>query len=333
MVWIILLIGIKSIMFKRICVIGAGKWGINHINTLEKLNVLSGIVELNNSLHCKLKKMFPEVLVFSRIEDAIKHKFDGFTIATPASTHFEIAKKIIKSKSHVLIEKPITTNLEDALKLNDLAKLNKVRIMVGHSLLFHPAYIKIKEMIKSKKLGELQYLYSNRVNLGTIINDENVLWSFAPHDIALFQFLIGKKPKNIESVGIDILQSNIHDTTITTIKYPGKIMGHIFVSWLHPFKEHRFVVVGSKGMIHFEDSSKDKLLTFYDKNIEWKNNIPNISKKNGINIKYKSSLPLENEMKYFINMIDDSKLKKANGNHAIEVMEILTIASKKLLKD
>mgnify|MGYP001336979191 CR=1 FL=1 len=321
-----------KIINKKICVVGAGRWGINHVNTLYKLNCLGGVVEKNTTIVKDIKKKCKDIIFFTDLDSAIEYGFDGFVVATPAETHFEIAKKIIESNNHVLVEKPITTTLQDAVVLNNLAKLNKVNLMVGHVLLFHPAFRKIKEMITNNVIGDLQYMYSNRLNLGTIRTHENVLWSFAPHDIALFQFFSNLKPKDVNCIGSDILQKGIHDTTITTIEYPGNIMGHIFVSWLHPFKEHRFVVVGSKGMIHFEDSKDGKPLIFYDKNIEWKENIPIAKNGSSELISFNNELPLESELKYFINHLNGKELSISNGDSAIDVMAIITKATNKLLE-
>ena len=317
---------------KKICVVGAGKWGQNHIRTLNELGNLYGVVESNPDTLKQLKLKYKDLNCFTNLGDAIKFKFDGFVVATPAETHYELAKDIIESKNHVLVEKPITHRLEDAVKLNKLAKENDVNLMVGHLLLFHPAFVKIKNMIDNGEIGDLQYMYSNRLNLGTIRTEENVLWSLAPHDIALFQYFSGLEPLEITSSGNDIVQANIHDTSITSIKYPNKIMGHIFVSWLHPFKEHRFVIIGSKGMIHFEDSSKDKPLIFYDKNISWEEDkpVPRIS--SGKNIEYDFKNPLTEELKYFISCLDGKPVELVNGDNALEVMKILTKASSELFK-
>ena len=179
-------------------------------------------------------------------------------------------------------------------------------------------------------LGDLQYIYSNRLNLGTIRTEENVFWSFAPHDIALFQHMIEKKPVRIRSTGSAILQKGIHDTTITTLEYPENVMGHIFVSWLHPFKEHRFVVVGSEGMIRFDDSKEGKPLVLYDKGVDWREGIP--LPRNGPTkfVEYELKMPLTEELKYFINHLDGTPLELCNAASAVEVMEILEIASKGL---
>ena len=319
-------------MSNKVCIVGAGRWGINHIKTLYDLDSLAGIVDNDSNILDNLKNKYNGVNFFTSLDKAIEYGFDGFIVATPAETHFKIAKKIIESGNHVLVEKPITTTLEDAVLLNNLAKLNKVNLMVGHSLLFHPAFKKIKEIIDCGVIGDLQYMYSNRLNLGTIRTEENVLWSFAPHDIALFQYFSNLEPKNINCIGSDILQKGIHDTTITTIEYPNNIMGHIFVSWLHPFKEHRFIVIGSKGMIHFEDSKENKPLIFYNKNVEWKENIPVAKNGNSELISFDNELPLKAELKYFINHLNNKSIDIANGDSAIDVMNIITKATSSLLK-
>ena len=331
MVCLNLSIGIKAIMKNnsKICVVGAGKWGKNHIKTLEALGNLGGIVDTNSNILRDHRKKYPDIKFFDEIMTALDYGFDGFVLATPANTHFAIAKNIIKSGFSVLVEKPITLKSNQAEKLNAMAKKFKVNLMVGHVLLFHPAFKKIKELVENGMLGKLQYIYSNRLNLGTIRTEENVFWSFAPHDIALIQWLTGLFPKKIVSNGLDSIQKGIHDTTITSLIYPNKLMSHIYVSWLHPFKEHRFVVIGSKGMIRFEDSIDGKPLLFYDKSVVWEQGKP-IPRNGEIKkINYKASMPLENQLKYFINNLNDT-ISINNGTSAIDVVKILEKASASL---
>ncbi len=319
-------------MNKKICVIGAGRWGKNHIKTLHSIGCLAGIVESNEEVLKELSQNYPEAKTFNDYKNAVNEDFDGFTIATPADTHFSIAARILENKKPVLVEKPIALSVADAVKLKVIAERNKVNLMVGHVLLFHPAIQKIKELIISGKIGKLQYLYSNRLNLGTVRTEENILWSFAPHDISVFQYLIGTKPKEIISGGGAFLQPEIHDTTLTILKYPNNIVGHIFVSWLHPFKEQRLVVIGSKGMFSFEDSSKEKQLLFYEKGIDWIRG--ELIKRDGATevIPYDSAMPLTEELKYFVNSLDSGRVEIADCQNAIEVLEILEEATNKLLK-
>ena len=314
----------------KICVVGGGNWGKNHINTLNKLGNLSGIVDSSKEIIQLNKERYPNCKCFSTIEDSFNYDFDGYIVATPPVTHHKIAKKIIKHGKPVLVEKPFTLSLDDAIDLNDYAKSKNINIYVGHLLLFHPAYLKIKEMIDSGLLGKIQYIYSNRLNLGKIRKDENVFWSFAPHDIALLQFFINSFPEKIISEGSAVIREGVHDTTITSLKYPNNIMCHIFVSWLHPYKEHKFIIVGSKGMISYEDSSEEKPLIFYDKKIDWidGDSIPLSGEVKLIN--YSQGLALDNQLSYFINTLHKSSINKINGDNAVDVIKILDIASRNL---
>ena len=320
-------------MNKKICVIGAGYWGKNHIKTLRKLNALKGVVELDANILKSCVDSYPGICGHLNIVDALIKDYNGFIIATPANTHFEIAKILINAQKHLLIEKPMTLSVDEAEELVSLVDKNRVNAMVGHVLLFHPAIIKIKEMIENGDIGNLQYIYSNRLNLGKVRTEENVFWSFAPHDISLFQYFFKNSPSKVNSSGIDILQKGIHDTTITSFHYEKRRMGHIFVSWLHPFKEHRFVLVGSEGMIHFEDSSTNKPLLFYDKKVQISNDelIPKIGVTKSID--YKKEFPLTNEIKYFLKHLDGKNIEIANGDSAVEVIKILEQATFSLRKN
>ena len=312
---------------KKICVIGGGNWGKNHISTLDKLGYLGGIVDSSELLINSYKSFYPNCEFYINIEDSFNSSFDGYIIATPPATHYKIAKKIIRRGKPVLVEKPFTLNLKDAIDLNEYAKSKNVNIYVGHLLLFHPAYLKIKNLIENGSIGEIQYIYSNRLNLGTIRKDENVFWSFAPHDIALIQFFLKSFPTDVVSKGAAIIRKDVHDTTITTLKYPNDVMCHIFVSWLHPYKEHKFIIVGSKGMISFEDSHKDKPLIYHDKRIDWVDGdtIPLSGDARLIN--YDKDLALDNQLKYFVETLNDSKVEKINGDSATEVISILEKAN------
>ncbi len=314
----------------KICVVGAGNWGKNHIKTFYNLGCLAGIVEKNENILKRYSELYPEVKLFDEIEEAIKEDFDGFTVATPAETHFRIAEKLLTLKKHVLVEKPLALNSQDAKKLQTLAENNKVNLMVGHVLLFHPAIRKIKDLITQGKIGRLQYLYSNRLNLGTVRTEENILWSFAPHDISIFQYFIESEPVEIVSRGGAFLQPDVDDTTLTVLKYHKNIVAHIFVSWLHPFKEHRLVVIGSQGMLSFEDSSKEKQILFYEKGIDWIKGEP--IKRDGPTeaISYDTTLPLTEELKYFVDHLNGDKVKIADGRNGIEVLEILERATESL---
>lgn len=316
----------------KICVVGAGYWGRNHIHTLNVLKILGGVVDSNIEALNEIKNKYPNIPTYLNLEDAIETgSFEAFTVATPAETHFKISKKIIESKKHVLVEKPLTLDIKEAELLVNLAKKKSVNLMVGHLLLFHPAIRKIKDLINDGRIGKLQYIYSNRLNLGQVRTEENVFWSFAPHDISIFQYFTDSFPISINAYGSSFLQKGIYDSTITQLKYPNDVDGHIFVSWLHPFKEHRLVVIGSDSMISFEDSTKGSMLKLYTKKFTFENGIPEKVDGPVELIDYDEKMPLTEELSYFMKSIKDKKKPKiANGEHALQVIKVLINASDKL---
>lgn len=308
-------------MNKKICVVGGGYWGKNHIKTLYEMGNLGGIVETDkNRLDEHLSK-FP-VQGFANLEHAIKEKFDGYIVATPAISHYPIGKKLLEKGLNVLMEKPMTLSSDHSKELVCIANRTNAKLMVGHVLLFHPAIIKIKEVIDSGKLGKLYYIYSNRLNFGKVRTEENVFSSLAPHDISILNYLTGAVPLIIEAKGSKFLQDKVHDVTMTQFIYPNNVNAHIFVSWLHPFKEQRLVVVGEKGMLSFEDSSKDKNILYYNKHVDWDEHQPVLVEEPDEIIYYDKKMPLTEELKYFIGNLDGT-IDIANGGSGLEVVKVL----------
>ncbi len=290
-------------MAKRICVIGGGRWGRNHIRTLSGLGFLGAIAEANADRLNEYLGQYPGVEGYTSVDDAIAARYDGYTIATPAETHYAIAEKIISAGLNVMIEKPMTLLPEDSAKLVELAEKTGSRVMVGHVLLFHPAIRKIKELVDGGKIGQLYYMYSNRLNLGTIRTEESVFSSFAPHDISVLDYMAGHPAVNIKAHGAKFLQEKVYDSTITMLEYPDNVQGHIFVSWLHPFKQQLLVVVGSEGMISFDDAT-DKEIKFYHKKIDFENGVPVKVEEPDEIIAYERKQPLEEELRYFVEHTD-----------------------------
>ena len=309
---------------KKIIVVGGGRWGTNHIRTLIQLNCFGGVVEPYPKSQERLRSQFPDIIIFNDIAESLKSNPDGYTVVTPPETHFDIGCELINNHKPVLIEKPLTLDYQTSKKLVDLANESNINLMVGHVLLFHPAIQKIKALIEDDKIGELKYLYSNRLNLGTIRSSEDVFWSLAPHDISIFQYFINSYPQKINSFSHSYIQENINDITMANFEYENNIKAHIFTSWVNPFKEHKLVVVGSKGMIVFEDSSNDKDILLYDEYYANHKSMESITviKKEPVIIDYERSMPLTNELKYFIDNLD-ATIDIANGNSGLEVIKIL----------
>ncbi len=325
-------------MFEKIGlgIIGAGRWGINHVRTANQLlgSSLKFVCDFNPAASEKIKGISPEIPFTTKLEDIIENPvINAVIIATPAETHYEVAKKALLNGKNVLVEKPITLISSHARELVDIAAKEGKKLMVGHVLLYHPAVNKIKKMIRENKIGKLQYIYSNRLNLGSIRSEENILWSFAPHDISVIQYLLESNPVYVDAKGAAILQNEIEDTTITYLSYPGNIYAHIFVSWLHPFKEQRLVIIGDGGMFVFEDSLKTDKLKFYPKGFRTVNGSLQKFEGDFEVIDFENLQPLTEEQKHFFNSILNNENPLTDGIHAVEVLEILEKAQSCLTAD
>ena len=308
-------------MNEKICVIGAGAWGENHIRTLKEMGNLGAVVDTNEKRLAEIESKY-EVETFSTLDEAIARRFDGYVVSSAAETHYEIGKRILSAGLPCMIEKPMTIHSEEAKELVLLAEENNTQLMVAHILLFHPAINKIKEVIDDGMIGDLYYLYSTRIKFGVIRTEENVFWSFAPHDIAVLDYLVGSPAEKIQVHTGNFLQSNIADYAMAQLDYPNNIKAHIQVSWLHPFKEQRLVAVGSKGMLWFDDAG-DKQIRFCDKHVEWNDAIPRTAETVSEIIPYDNSeMPLERELKYFIAHLN-IPADRSSGQAGYDVVRVL----------
>lgn len=308
-----------------ILIIGAGRWGTNHIKTApavwEKIYLYDSIkIPEGKFSGCEIIKSLDE------IPESIK----AVIISVPAEHHYCIAKKCLDNGMHVLVEKPITLYSSEAEELVKIAEEKNLKLMVGHLLLYHPAVLKLKELINEGKIGKLQYIYSNRLNLGAIRSEENILWSFAPHDISILQYITGSNPLHVFAKGSSFVQKGIEDTTLTYLEYPNDVSAHIFVSWLHPFKEQRLVVTGDKGMLVFEDSLKTEKLKFYNKGFKVVNGSPEKFECDYEVIDFEDTKPLEEEQKHFRYCIENNIKPLTDGRQAVEVLNILERATESI---
>ncbi len=222
-------------MKKNIAVVGSGYWGKNLVRNFHELNALKTICDLDEDVLTQFQSQYPGVETtqsFQKILD--DDQIEGIIIATPAALHFKMAKEALNHGKDVFVEKPLSLHIEDGKKLVKIAGENQRILMVGHILHYHPAIIKLKEMISQGELGKIQYIYSNRLNLGKFRTEENILWSFAPHDISVILMLLGEMPVNLSCHAGTYLNQNIPDITMTTMEFPGEVKSHILVSWLQP---------------------------------------------------------------------------------------------------
>jgi UDP-2-acetamido-3-amino-2,3-dideoxy-glucuronate N-acetyltransferase len=319
---------------KPIGLIGAGAWGKNHLRNLHHLGVLNCVMETSPSIAKQRKEEYPDVDFFTDLDELLaRDSVKGVVIAAPAEMHYDLTKKALLAGKDVLVEKPLALNVKDGEELVKLAAENNRILMVGHILQYHSAVIKLKEMIDNGELGRIRYIYSNRLNIGKLRTEENVLWSFAPHDISLIiMFMDGEGPVNVETHGGSYLSTEIYDTTLTTLEFKNGVKGHVFVSWLHPFKEQKLVVVGSEKMVVFDDVSKEKLF-IYPHKIRWeKGKIPVAKKEDFVTLDLELKQPLEEELKHFIHCMEIRSTPKTDGKEGLTVLRVLEEAQKKLVK-
>lgn len=316
-----------------IALVGIGYWGKNILRNLYEMNVLCKVCERDEAVIKTLSEDYPTISFTPYFEELLEDEaIKAIAIATPAATHYELARRALLAGKDVFVEKPLALSVREGRDLVSIAEEKRLILMVGHTLQYHPAVNRLKELIAAGQLGKIQYIYSNRLNIGKLRTEENILWSFAPHDISVMLMLVEDMPVAISAFGEDYLNKGIYDTTITTLEFPRGIKGHIYVSWLHPYKEQRLVVVGNQAMAVFDDLAEEKLC-LYPHRIDWKNGkIPVAQKADYISIPTESREPLRIEMEHFVSCVRERKNPITDGKEGLRVLEVLQAAEESLAK-
>ncbi len=318
---------------KYVALIGAGYWGKNLVRVFHELGALKIICDLSEKNLLDRKKDHPDLETTNDFSKILADKeIQAVVIATPAVTHYDMCKRSILAGKDVFVEKPLALKVEEAEELAQIAKENGKILMVGHLLLYHPAVIKLEELIYRGELGDIRYIYSNRLNFGKLRKEENVLWSFAPHDISVIIDILGM-PEKVTSIGKAYLQKDIPDTTMSILEFEGEKAAHIFVSWLNPFKEQKLSVIGSRAMAVFDDQAKDKLVIFRHE-VKWlENGYPDAVKVEGEIMEIGKGEPLKEEAKHFLECIKKRNKPQTDGESALNVLKVLDACQKSMEKD
>jgi len=311
----------------RVAVIGAGYWGKNLVRNFYQLGVLKTVCDADEIIRQQLTNDYPDARIINKEKEIFEDKsIEAVVIAAPAVAHYKLAIEALNANKHVFVEKPLSLTYSDGEKLVNLALERGKKLFVGHILHYHPAIVRMKEMINRGKIGRLQYIYSRRLSLGKIRREENILWSFAPHDISVILGITGEEPCYIDAVGNNFLHARIPDVTVSNLKFPSGIGAHIFVSWLNPFKEQRLVIIGSQGMIVFDDTQPiEKKLIHYPNQISWKNGIPVPEKVEGnaVDLGDIWEEPLKAECQAFLASIANNTKPITSGEEGLRVLKIL----------
>jgi len=313
----------------RVAVLGCGHWGKNLVRNLRDLGVLAAVADPNPGGRERARALAPEARVYEYPEEALADPtLDAVAIATPAETHFALAWAALDAGKDVFVEKPLTTRLEDARKLVRRARHSDRIVMVGHLLEYHPAIRRIRELCVDGELGDLRYITSNRLNLGKIRTEENALWSFAPHDIAVILRLVGDLPRQVVATGGAYLSPKVADVTVTQFLFPSGVRSHIYVSWLHPFKEQRLVVIGSEKMISFCDVTKE--LVSWNLEVDWSAGQPVPVPHEGTPVPYPAVEPLRAECEHFVTCVAERKPPHTDALGGLAVVELLHAAQRSM---
>lgn len=308
--------------------VGHGYWGRNLARNFHELGHLAAIVDPNAKAAASAYGVrglgFEEVLADPAI--------DAVSLASPAILHFAQAKAALQAGKHVYVEKPLALDVSEAEELGRIARARGLVLMVGHLLQYHPVYAKLREMVAAGELGRLLHVYSNRLSLGKFRTEENVLWSFSPHDISMILGLVGEEPDMVTAQGTVAYTPGIADLVTAQMRFPGGSRAHVMACWMHPFKEQRLVVIGDKAMAVFEDSQpawEDKLL-LYRHRIDTSGAVPNPVKADAERVAVEKSEPLKAECRHFVQCIETGATPRTDGSEGLSVLRVLDAAERAL---
>jgi UDP-2-acetamido-3-amino-2,3-dideoxy-glucuronate N-acetyltransferase len=308
-----------------VAIIGAGYWGKNLVRNFHEMGALRAICDRDPASLARFDDGYPDVAKYLHIDPILQDKkIQAVVVVTPAVTHYSLAREALLAGKDVFVEKPLCLEEQQAAELVALAAEKHRILMVGHLLRYHPALVRLLELVDAGELGRVYYIYSNRLNLGKIRHEENILWSFAPHDISVILTLAGETPQSVVCRGGNYLNQSIADVTISMLEFGSGLRAHIFVSWLHPYKDQRLIVVGDRKMAVFNDMAplKEKLV-LYPHEIEWRNHIPTPKKAMAMAVEIESSEPLRLECRHFLKCVVSREQPLTNGEEGWRVLRVL----------
>jgi len=320
-------------------VVGVGGWGKNLARNYSQIPEahLRYLCDLDESKLKAMQGQFQAERTTTRFDDLIEDpELQAIVIATTGPTHYELCKKALLAGKDVYVEKPFVLSVAEAEEIVALADDRQQILMVGHLLEYHPVVQKLKEMIDSGELGEIRYIYSQRLNLGTVRMDENALWNFAPHDISVILYLLGQSPSDVSARGQSYLQEGIEDVVFLTLNFGGKAMAHVHVSWLDPHKTRRITIVGSQRMAVFDDLEANEKLKIYDKGAEVNTDYDTFAEYVGlrfgdITVPYiRVGEPLRVECEHFLDCVRERKTPLSDGQDGLRVVRVLEAANRSL---
>jgi UDP-2-acetamido-3-amino-2,3-dideoxy-glucuronate N-acetyltransferase len=314
-----------------VAVIGVGYWGRNVARNFHELGALTTICDADGAAEARCRSDYPGVTFHRDYRAVLDDPFvTAVALATPATTHYEMARAALEAGKDVFVEKPLAIEVAHGEDLVERAAAKGRILMVGHILRYHPAIIALQRLIRDGALGRIHYLYSNRLNIGKIRTEENILWSFAPHDISVMLSLLDETPTRVVCQGGAFVNRHTVDVTLSHFEFASGVQAHILVSWLHPIKEQRLVVVGSETMAVFDDTVEDKLV-LYPHRVEWRNRLPAAVKARGEPVALDRGEPLKAECRHFLECVQTGATPVSDGAEGLRVLRVLDACQRSLL--
>lgn len=317
-------------------IVGCGYWGVNYVRNFMEIpeTRVVAICDQRAERLRELRRRFPEPALTTDLQKALRVRgVDAVVVCTNAASHYEVARQCLEAGKHVLVEKPMATSTRDAQHLVELAELKRVTLMVGHIFLYNNAVRKIKSLIDDRSLGELYYLYARRTNLGPIRCDVNALWDLAPHDVSIFNYLLGTRPAWVSAVGTPVLHNCREDVGFIVLGYPNNLLGHVHVSWADPLKVREVVVVGSDKRVVFNDLDPLERVRIYEKGIaptpdetepaSFSEHQFSIRDGDIISPKIEFSEPLKSQCRHFVECVFEGCPPLSDGREGLDVVRVM----------
>ena len=317
----------------KIALIGVGYWGKNLARVFSQLGNLAVICDSDPGQLARMKQLYNGIKTCGDYAEILKDPcIDGVAIVTPAITHYAVAKKALEAGKHVFVEKPMTLSAAEGEELVRIAGKKDLRLMVGHLMEYHPAVEALKSLIDSGDLGRIYYVYSQRLNLGKIRQDENALWSFAPHDLSVILYLLGEGVTKVYATGESYLQDGIEDVVFVNLRYKDGRIANVHLSWLDPNKKRELTIVGSKKMAIFDDMQAEEKLRIYDKGADINTSYQSYGEFLTLRFgsvyapKIEMKEPLLIECRHFRDCIENKKEPRSDGKDGLRVTRLLEAA-------
>jgi UDP-2-acetamido-3-amino-2,3-dideoxy-glucuronate N-acetyltransferase len=310
----------------KIGLIGCGYWGRNLARNFGELGSLAAVCDVDSSRIEEMRRTYGAFGTHRFEEMLADPQVEAVAVASPAAQHYEHAKKALLAGKDVFVEKPLALRIEEGEELVTLARKRSRILMVGHLLHYHPAIVELRRMLQGGELGKIEYISSSRLNLGKLRTEEDILWSFAPHDISAILYLLDEAPVEVSAQGASYLNHPISDVTLTFLNFASGAKAHVFVSWLHPYKEQKLIIVGSRKMAVFDDTQAERKLVLYPHQIDWVNRVPVARKAEGEVVELRSDEPLRVECQHFLDCVRDRVTPNTDGENGLRVLRILHAA-------